>query len=391
MNYEFPMIKNINDVLPHIEGRNEFIVAERDGYTVINYVVATEDTFGMPAIGEKMVRGAKPFFRYDYGDLIRRECRGLIFDHEGNLMSRPFHKFFNVNEKTETQERYVDVTNRHVIMEKMDGSMIRPLIINGELKLATKMGITDVAANAETWLRNHRNYKNLEEILVENVKSGITPLFEWVSQKNKIVLEYEDDLVYLGSRVNFTGRYFKDSSCATYFTACPEYGSVDTGLGEYIANARTKQYREGDILRFDDGHMVKIKNDWYVRIHKILDAVRTDRNIASFIMNNEIDDIKAKVPVDVYDYIVNYERKLMKCISEKILYIQEKVSEIRGRERKDIALNYMPNIKDKNDIPLLWEMVDNHDPNDLVVDFVKKSTYNNKKWEECVEWLGMKD
>lgn len=45
MNYEFPVIRTIQDVLPHIEGRDEFVVAERDGYTVINYAVAMEDTF----------------------------------------------------------------------------------------------------------------------------------------------------------------------------------------------------------------------------------------------------------------------------------------------------------------------------------------------------------
>jgi hypothetical protein len=31
MHYEFPMIRHISDVLPHIEGREEFIVAEREG------------------------------------------------------------------------------------------------------------------------------------------------------------------------------------------------------------------------------------------------------------------------------------------------------------------------------------------------------------------------
>ena len=34
MHYTFPEIRTINDVLPHIEGREEFIVAEREGYTL---------------------------------------------------------------------------------------------------------------------------------------------------------------------------------------------------------------------------------------------------------------------------------------------------------------------------------------------------------------------
>ena len=37
MNYEFPIIRNISDVLPAIHGRDEFVVAEKEGYTVINF------------------------------------------------------------------------------------------------------------------------------------------------------------------------------------------------------------------------------------------------------------------------------------------------------------------------------------------------------------------
>jgi hypothetical protein len=43
--YDFPEINHINDVLPHIEGRPEFRVMEKDWYSVINYAVAFEETF----------------------------------------------------------------------------------------------------------------------------------------------------------------------------------------------------------------------------------------------------------------------------------------------------------------------------------------------------------
>ena len=46
MNYSFPEIRTIDDVLPHIEGRKEFVVAEREGYTVINYAVAMAEIYG---------------------------------------------------------------------------------------------------------------------------------------------------------------------------------------------------------------------------------------------------------------------------------------------------------------------------------------------------------
>ena len=73
MRYEFPVIQTIQDVLPAIEGRDEFIVVQKDGYQVVNYAVAFEDTF--PAVES-------------VNDAIRRECRGLIFDAEDKLIAR---------------------------------------------------------------------------------------------------------------------------------------------------------------------------------------------------------------------------------------------------------------------------------------------------------------
>ena len=36
MNYEFPIINNISDVLPAIEGRDEFVVAVKEGLSLIH-------------------------------------------------------------------------------------------------------------------------------------------------------------------------------------------------------------------------------------------------------------------------------------------------------------------------------------------------------------------
>ena len=200
MHYTFPEIRTINDVLPHIEGREEFIVAEREFGTVINYAVAMTDTFDIYPAGY----GGR-LSTYDPGGAMRRECRGLIFDTEGKIMSRPFHKFFNVNEREETQTSDIDMSQPHVIMEKMDGSMIRPILVNGQLRLATKMGVTDVAMQAEAFMAKNTKYK---DFCVWCVSKGLTPIFEWTSPFNQIVLPYEEDmLTLLAVRENVTGHY----------------------------------------------------------------------------------------------------------------------------------------------------------------------------------------
>ena len=191
MNYQFPVINNISQVLPLIAERKEFIVAVKDGYTVINYVVQMADTF--PTVT-------------DEAGAILRELRGLIFDNEtGEVIARRYHKFFNVNEKEETQVGLIDFDQSHVILEKLDGSMITPIPVNGEIRWGTKMGCTDVAKPVEEFVSARQEYVSLAQFCIEK---GLTPIFEWTSRQQTIVIDYpEDNLVLTAVRNNVTGEY----------------------------------------------------------------------------------------------------------------------------------------------------------------------------------------
>lgn len=380
MNYQFPEIRTIDDVLPHIEGREEFIVAEREGYTVINYVVAMADTFDMT--------GAD-----DLSGAIRRECRGLIFDRDGNIMSRPFHKFFNINEREETQAHCVDISQPHVIMEKMDGSMIRPILVDGYLRLATKMGVTEVAMQAETWLAAQNPM--LKEWMAIMMVQGITPIFEWVSPFNQIVLAYETaDLVLLALRNNITGEYLDvgDPKEDKLWTVVPQYGSVAGNLSDYIARQRGKEGREGDIIRFADGHMLKVKNDWYVRIHKTLDRVKFDRNIVDLIINENIDDAIPMLPQEQIDRIRDFEQRFWEVFKQKenrLYGLRIAAQQSYSDDRKRIALEFIPTLQNKADAQFIFRMLDGHELRELLLAHIRKNISANVKWDGCAKWLGM--
>lgn len=385
MNYEFPIIRHIDDVLPHIEGRSEFIVAEREDYDVINYVVQTQHTFDMYPNGFRSGR----IVQYDYGGAIRRECRGLIFYKDGTLMSRPFHKFFNVNERDETRAHEIDLSQPHVVMEKMDGSMIRPLIVDGYLRLGTKMGVTDVAMQAEEWLA--KQYYEYKEWLYNCVVDGVTPLFEWVSSNNKIVLDYkEDNLVYLGTRDNASGKYVMDKSCP--FDTVPQYGSVDVSLSEYVDCQRVMENREGDIIRFADGHMLKIKNDWYVRIHKVLDKIKFDRNIIELIIHNDVDDVIPMLPQVQATRVRDFETLFWSAFDateERLLLLFLDASGRFENDRKRIALEFIPTMDRKEDAQFIFRMLDGGNLRDLMISHIEKSIGTNTKWDACAKWIGM--
>lgn len=192
MHYKFPVIQHINDVLPAVKDREEFAVTERDFGTVINYMVAFPDTFKME--GPDDLTGA-----------ICRECRGLKFYPDGKIGARPFHKWFNINERDETQQYVINLSSLHSIMEKLDGSMIHPMKVGGAIRWMSKMGITDVALQAEEFVYANPKYQDFASWCVGN---QLTPLFEWCSRKQKIVIDYpEDKLVLLAVRNNITGEY----------------------------------------------------------------------------------------------------------------------------------------------------------------------------------------
>jgi len=203
MFYEFPRIEKIDDVLPAIEGRDEFIVADKNEYIVINYNVGFIDTFNID--DDDLVD--------NYGTMIpsgiiRRECRGLIFDKNGNLISRPAHKFFNLGERDETQIHNVDMSAPHIVLDKLDGSFIRPFKTqDGILRIGTKMGETDVAALAVPFFEQDE-YKQFAEWCIAN---HMTPVFEFMSRKARIVVDYgeTDQLVLLFIRKNHCGNYIK--------------------------------------------------------------------------------------------------------------------------------------------------------------------------------------
>ena len=394
MNYEFPIIERIEDVLPAIAGRDEFIVAEREGYTVINYNVGFADTFNidpddvMENHGRMIPKG-----------LMRRECRGLIFGTDGSLMSRPFHKFFNLGEREETQLHNIDFSRPHVIMEKMDGSMIRPIWVRGDqregdylaaLRLATKMGVTDTAVAAEAIVTRAQM-----EWMMIMFRQGVTPLFEFISPENRIVIEYDRaELVLLAMRVNRTGEYLdiREMDGNEFFPVVPHYGSVDGNIEEYIARQRGRSGREGDIIAFGN-ERYKFKNDWYVRVHKIKDRIVTDRHILALLLNGELDDVKAHLGQRDRDRVDAYERRFHEAFRAKLAEMEGKAEALLGMaggDRKKLATVVLPaSGLPQSEWGFMFNAANGKNMNEMLMAFVQNKLGGTTNYNEMAKFLGL--
>ena len=266
-----PTINHITDVLPSIEGRTDFIVADKGDYKVIDYVYALSDSFDDP---------------------IRAECRGLKFYSDGRVAARPLHKFKNIGEAPETQAHVLDFSQPHVVMEKLDGSMIHAASLDGEVVFMTRMGRTDVAAAAERHLT-----PDVAAGCGALLSTGYTPIFEWTAPDNRIVVRYDESrLTLLAIRNTASGEYCTRKTCQAYATAMDVplvsvFDSSHNTGAEFAAYARAVMGFEGFVVRFESGLWVKAKGEDYVLKHKAKDSILQEKNVLALVLSGGLDDV----------------------------------------------------------------------------------------------------
>lgn len=379
MFYGFPQIQNIVDVLPHIESRNEFKVIEKDWYTVVNYIVSFEDTF-----------------KWDdndpIGSSIRRECRGMIFDTKtGNIISHPYHKFFNVGEKEETQLNKINLYSPHVVLEKLDGSMIRPIPTQEGFRLGTKAGITDVSMNAEVFIADKPHYADFIHSMFEG---GMTPIFEWCSRKNRIVVDYpEDQLILTAIRNTVMGVYLLHENMVELADhwSIPVVKAVD-GLSVQNINLFVNQVREWDdgegvVLRFNDGHMVKVKADEYVLRHRSKEAINQEKNVIQVILDDSVDDLIPLLTPEDAERILSFEKAFWLSVDEVAYEMAElfKSGNTAYPDKKDFALNFVQKMILPIHAPIMYAIKGGRGAKEVIVEMIGKSLstqnkINNNRW-----------
>ncbi len=200
-----------------------------------------------------------------WGNPAVTTCRGIIVDADWNVIARPWAKFFN-HGQAEAGE--LDLTAPVEVTDKMDGSLgIIHRDLAGNLRVASRGSFeSDQAIHATEILRER--YPDV--VCVEYV----TPLVEIVYPANRIVCDYGDldDLILLGGVVIETGEYLSPTHAATLVgwtgprTETFPYPTLRDALA-----ADPRPGKEGlCVRRTDTGHIVKIKQEEYVRLHKIV-------------------------------------------------------------------------------------------------------------------------
>lgn len=303
-----------------------------------------------PAIGVKMLDAEHVLYDYNYaypsmyeGCEILRECRGIIFHvPSGKPVCRPYHKFFNLGEAEESKWENLDLTKPHVVLEKLDGSMIRCWRMEGsdQIRFGTRAGETDVSRLAEQFCRSRQNYL---EFIQAILAYKCTPVFELCSRANRVVLDYpEDRLVLTAIRSIDTGDYWPYSELQRVAGA---FGvdlvkAWDLNLNDrdgFLSYVRGLEDMEGFVLRFEDGLMVKVKADEYLARHKTLDIMRSEKTIFETLFNGLIDDVKSRLKQTDLDRLQEFEVRVFHAVERVQEEIRQIMTEHGAKDRKSFA------------------------------------------------------
>lgn len=378
MNYEFPTIQHINDVRPLVKGRDDFSISERDEFIYICYNRMTPDTF--PAINSE-------------DDKILRECRGITFSAAtGRIIARKYHKFFNLGERAETASDAINWSRPHVILEKLDGSMIVPVRQGKYIRWHSKRGISETAMRAESFVARRPNYVDFADNILA---AGNTPIFEWCSRKDKIVLDYpEDCLILTAVRDMVRGHYmsYGDMEKISSPYSIPIVQRIDPAQNttqQIINFIGDEENREGVVIRFDDGHMLKVKSDWYVQLHRVVSNFVREYNVVRVIIDDQMDDLKAvlvqhkhPLAIDLDGYVVEF----WSCFNNIVAKSAQEYTRLREEfsgDRKGIATSEFMTKKASPLIKMLvFKHCDGQDPAEVLLNHLRLKVSRQSLWQQ---------
>ena len=272
-------------------------------------------------------------YNKDWDD-ITLNCRGLVLDNEGNVIAKPFPKFFNYEE-----HKPKDIPNEYFeVYEKMDGSLGIFFYYEEELSDERRYNIW-FNNNYETGMERFfdpNNLPNFDDPYYEptpKIKGewhmaprgsftseqaikgmeiakrynydkkcvpGYTYLFEIIYPENRIVVDYgkEERLVLLGV-MNRRGEEFPyEELVEDGWDIVMKYKTW--GEDWETLKKEISKDNEGYVIRFSGGMRMKIKGDEYVRLHRILTNFST-KDIWELLRNNEqLEPFLERVP-DEFD------------------------------------------------------------------------------------------
>lgn len=255
---------------------------------------------------------------------VTNNCRGLIVNTKtGEIVARPFSKFFNDQEEAGEHNNFPR-TGPVLVADKLDGSMgIAYQHPDGRTAIATRGSMNSEQALHATALYAEKYEGKWSP------RPDTTYMYEIIYPQNRIVLDYgdKDDLVLIGAVNKTTGR----SIPVTELTEWPgerakqyEYASYAEAVAAPIADDK-----EGMVIHFlDSDKRVKLKGEHYLYLHKVATEV-TPRSVWEALRDGRYESWAASIPDEFSDGIKKYGAGMQKKYAAAVGEIENRTNEVR--------------------------------------------------------------
>jgi RNA ligase len=223
-----------------------------------------------------------------YWNDYTKMCRGLILDRTGKIVGRPFGKFFNMDDHLIKDEIPWELPFE--VREKWDGSLgILCISEHGPL-FATRGSFASEQAI--------KGYEILQRRYgTDWARDDTTYLFEIIYPANRIVVDYGqlEDLVLIGLIETHTGR----EPCA--LESAFEWTGMIAEKYDRPLDALLPEFKndEGVVVRFSNGFRMKVKQEEYKRLHRIITNI-TEYDIWEMLQFNE--EMFGSLPDDIVEW-----------------------------------------------------------------------------------------
>jgi RNA ligase len=225
-----------------------------------------------------------------------KTCRGLIVDDLGDVVARPFAKFFNLGEHSDAPPLH----EPHSIYEKLDGSLGVAYVRarDGRTAIATRGAFHSPQAEHATELLQSRYPFWLPP-------SGETWLFEIIYAGSRVVVDYGDmdELVLLARIDTEKGRDLPIDSVPHPFRMAKRF---EMDWSKMLESQRVMRglSSEGFVVRFhESGLRLKVKTDDYMRLHRLVCGLSTRAVWEVLSTGASMDDFLAAVPDEFMEWV----------------------------------------------------------------------------------------
>lgn len=239
--------------------------------------------------GKLIILNYTPKTQYEhYWNDLTIIARGLITDNEGNIVARPFKKFFNLEEHT------TPLPNEPFeVFDKLDGSLGILYFFDEKPFISTRGSFNSSQSVKANEILN-KKYAHVK------FDKNLTYLFEIIFPENRIVVDYQglEDLILIAIIETETGIELPLSDFGM-----PVVKRFDGIKDIKKLRELEDETNEGFVIKFQSGFRVKLKFKEYVRLHRIITSVNSKMIWEHLKDKRALDDILDRVPDEFFKWV----------------------------------------------------------------------------------------